>query len=196
MSKEEIIKIEKENTELNILQDTIITGWYFPKFPFVCNINISPNVKLFCKSLIEENNINGTINIYSSNNSELNLSLILKLYGNNELEIANYIEENQNVSQINIKVLQMDSKKSTIKTVGVIKKNTKDNDFTEKVKVLNIKEEKIKCMPELIVLSNEATANHSVTMKTFTDEELFYLESKGLNKLLAKKIIVEGFLNN
>lgn len=49
----------------------------------------------------------------------------------------------------------------------------------------------IKAKPELIVNNNKVVANHSVSIGFINKEQLFYLQSHGLDDFQAKKIILK-----
>ena len=195
MSKEEKIIIKEKIQNINVKENLNIIEWQFPNDPFVCNIYLDDNVVFETNCLINVEKVNGQINIYSNNKSIVNISLGIVFNEENNLEIKNSLIGNEAYSKIMIKAIQKDDEKSILKTVGIINEKTKDNEFLEQIKVLNFKKQQIICLPELLVYSNEAVANHNATIKNIDVEELFYLNSKGLSNDLAKKIIKEGFLN-
>jgi len=51
-------------------------------------------------------------------------------------------------------------------------------------------------IPRLEVLENEVKAGHGATVGKVNEDEIFYLETRGLPREDAKKLIVEGFLNS
>ena len=195
MSKEEKIIIKEKIQNINVKENLNIIEWQFPNDPFVCNIYLDDNVVFETNCLINVEKVNGQINIYSNNKSIVNISLGIIFTEENNLEIKNSLIGNEAYSKIMIKAIQKDDEKSILKTVGIINEKTKGNEFLEQIKVLNFKKQQIICLPELLVYSNEAVANHNATIKNIDVEELFYLNSKGLSNDLAKKIIKEGFLN-
>ena len=195
MSKEEKIIIKEKIQNINVKENLNIIEWQFPNDPFVCNIYLDDNVVFETNCLINVEKVNGQINIYSNNKSIVNISLGIIFNEENNLEIKNSLIGNEAYSKIMIKAIQKDDEKSILKTVGIINEKTKNNEFLEQIKVLNFKKQQIICLPELLVYSNEAVANHNATIKNIDVEELFYLNSKGLSNDLAKKIIKEGFLN-
>ena len=69
MSKKENIIIDKPLLVKHIKEDTIINDWQFPAFPFQCDLYLENNVKLEWKQILNLENINGKINIYSNNNN-------------------------------------------------------------------------------------------------------------------------------
>lgn len=48
--------------------------------------------------------------------------------------------------------------------------------------------------PNLEILHDEVKASHGATMGRLSDEELFYLQSRGLERPLARKLLIRGFL--
>ena len=50
-------------------------------------------------------------------------------------------------------------------------------------------------IPRLEVLENEVKAGHGATVGKISEEEIFYLETRGLSRDEAKKLIVRGFLD-
>ena len=52
----------------------------------------------------------------------------------------------------------------------------------------------ITCLPELIVLSDDVSASHNMTVGSISEEELFYLESRGISSDKAREMIRNSFL--
>jgi Fe-S cluster assembly scaffold protein SufB len=48
--------------------------------------------------------------------------------------------------------------------------------------------------PKLEIENNDVKASHAATVGKIDEDQLFYLESRGVNINEAKKLIVEGFL--
>jgi len=51
-------------------------------------------------------------------------------------------------------------------------------------------------IPRLEVLENEVKAGHGATVGKVNEDEIFYLETRGLSREEAKKLIVRGFLDS
>lgn len=49
-------------------------------------------------------------------------------------------------------------------------------------------------IPMLEVIANDVTCKHGAAISTFDDEQLFYLQSRGLTPIEAKKMLVQAFL--
>lgn len=57
-------------------------------------------------------------------------------------------------------------------------------------------EARAKPMPFLEILDNDVKVGHAATISRVNEEQMFYLESRGLSKRQAEKLIVDGFLKN
>ena len=196
MSKKEKIKILAQKSNIKIAENLDIYEWELPNEEFDCDIFLADNVILESHCLLNLNGINGKIHIHCQNNNVVNISLGLTTTKENNLQILNTLAGNSTFSKITFHIVPKDNYPSVLKTVGIIEEKTKDNEFLEQIKVLNINEQQIKCLPELYVYSNEAIANHNATIKTINEDELFYLNSKGLVKEQAMDLIKEGFLKS
>lgn len=51
-----------------------------------------------------------------------------------------------------------------------------------------------RAVPSLEILENDVKAGHATTVGRVNEMELFYLQSRGLNKNQAKQLIIEGYL--
>ncbi len=195
MSKKEIV-IKNDYEKIIIDCDTIITNWIFPTFPFTLDIYINDGITLNSKVILNLNQIDGNINIFSTNNTNCLIKMGLKLFSNNKLQLNHHLLGNENKSDIELRIIQENNYLSTITTLGKIFPNTYQNEIKTQLKVFQKDDYKIICEPKLIVLTDDVIANHNVTIKSFDNEELFYLESKGIENKKAKSLQMEGFLNH
>ena len=204
--------------KLLVVEDKKITsGEYNLELNKNVVINIEGNVILH-----DINNINKEFNIELEDNSNLDLYLIKKsgcdynisfsLLNNVKLNLNMLIlNNNKNKVTVNINMLGNSSKAildirgmnidndSNLDIIcnGYVKKDTKDKELIENLKGL-IKNENdtIKISPVMKIDTNEVSANHLVTIGSFNKEELFYLESLGLDKDNAQKMLTNSFLKH
>lgn len=192
MSKEKKLDIKAGKSSMFLEEDGMFSLG-LPSESFECDVFIleARNVRL--KQVIDVNNINGKIHFHSYAKSNLDIQLGILCSLDNVLEIRNTLDS-EAVSNINIHLLPKDRGNSVVKTTGIINKDTVNTYFKEEIKVLNDSEQKIVCIPDLIVNSDDSVAIHNVTIKNITEEEIFYLKSKGILEDNAKELIKEGFL--
>lgn len=213
-----LLQVVKIMNKLLVVEDKKITsGEYNLELNKNVVINIEGNVILH-----DINNINKEFNIELEDNSNLDLYLIKKsecdynisfsLLNNVKLNLNMLIlNNNKNKVTVNINMLGNSSKAildirgmnidndSNLDIIcnGYVKKDTKDNELIENLKGL-IKNENdtIKISPVMKIDTNEVSANHLVTIGSFNKEELFYLESLGLDKDNAQNMLTNSFLKH
>ncbi len=57
------------------------------------------------------------------------------------------------------------------------------------------KNTEVNTKPELEIYADDVKCSHGATTGELDEEKLFYLRTRGLNKEEAKKILIEGFIN-
>lgn len=194
MKQDEILEVKEKDSIIEIREDRNIYELHLPKKKFHSTWNIKENTTLKMECIIILKNTTGIITIKSSENTKCSIKLGIKAIGENNLTIENIIEGNSNESTIEVKIVGEENSETIITTTGYLKENTIGNVFNEKVKYLNEEQSIIHCIPNLFVNSNEAIANHSATIAKISKEDLFYLESKGMTEIEARKLIRACFL--
>lgn len=53
----------------------------------------------------------------------------------------------------------------------------------------------VKALPRLEIETDDVSCSHAATISQLDEESLFYLESRGIQKQEAKKLLVDGFTN-
>ncbi|HOX96493.1 MAG TPA: SufD family Fe-S cluster assembly protein [Candidatus Woesebacteria bacterium] len=77
-----------------------------------------------------------------------------------------------------------------------IEKKAEESESSLVMKVLLVdKESKAEVDPKMEILTNKVKASHSASVGKIDEEQLFFLESRGIEREYAKKMIINGFLN-
>ena len=63
-------------------------------------------------------------------------------------------------------------------------------------RIINLTNNKSEIMPNLYIDCNDVEASHSALIGKFSDEEMFYLQSRGIDYNSALKILIAGFLTS
>ncbi len=173
------------------------------------------NIKGKCR-LYDFNNINNiTINLLDNSSleyykirSELSDSKLLVnqsndtyldykevIINNNDFtyEINTILNGNNNVSKVTLRCLN-ESGSAKIFANGRVEENTSNNELLEDLRGLNLNDNTLVIKPDMQINSLDVIANHKVTISNVKDDELFYLESKGVNRKDAIKLLKEGFI--
>ena len=61
-------------------------------------------------------------------------------------------------------------------------------------RIINLTDNKCQINPNLLIDENDVVANHSANIGKFSDEEMFYLQSRGLNETQALNLLIKSFL--
>lgn len=182
---------QKEKEVLNIKGKSDVFIKNIPK-KFDLEINVLKNADVLVNLVLnlESTSFNLVINSYE--NSKINLNVALKYQKNCEINIYNNIWENNTNTSIKLRCVE-DEGNLKIKAIGDIKENLSNNNYLEDIRAIVSNQESITIMPDLKVAS-VSLANHNTTISNINEEELFYLESKGINRENAVNLIKEGFL--
>jgi len=63
-------------------------------------------------------------------------------------------------------------------------------------RIINLTNNKCEIMPNLYIDSSDVEASHSALIGKFSDEEMFYLQSRGIDYNTALKLLINGFLTS
>lgn len=157
------------------------------------NIHLEENSHLTIEFLIEVENSKNKIAIANEENSKLDLHYACTYKGENELIVNSVLTTSNNDNKILIRAVEEEGT-LLVKAVGCIEESTKNNIYLEDIKTITNNNNSIKIMPDLLVKTDFVTATHNATISPIDEQELFYLESKGLDKENATSLIKEGFL--
>ena len=193
LSNEEVILNYKQDViELNIDGKVVIND-FNNNDDVKIKINLEDNSELIYNRFnknISDNRFE--INVNNNNYLEFNQSIFEEEIGKYYLKCN--ILGNNNKAIVNVYTVSNDKGKIVIEATGDIKKQIKDNDMLENIRILNLNNEENVIIPNLLVSSEEVMVNHNATMSNINEDYLFYLMSKGLSKEKASKLIIDGFI--
>ena len=195
-TQKDLLNIPSGPSILNITDSMEIKKIIFPKEEFDATIILEEQSHLELHALETLENRNGKMKIESKTDSSLIFHLGLLTKGKNNLTIQNEVSGSHAKSEIKIRLVGEENSHTVVQTTGILKKDTVENQFLEDVKYLNEEQSYIECLPELFVDSNEVEASHNVSIGCIREEDLFYLESKGISEEKARQVIRECFLKS
>lgn len=161
----------------------------------VVTFHLKDQASLFLEDFWTKENNSVTMKINSENNTNLDWNLSIEALTDYQIQLENNMMGSYNQSKINVRVVTSASGQVSVRSIGLIKKDTTENKFQEELKGLMLQNQPITFYPDLIVDADTVTANHNATIRCISEEELFYLQSKGIHPKEAKKLIKDGFLN-
>lgn len=201
--KEGILSINNSLNDLDIKTNTLtlkISG-------NVCINDINNNTDLDLKIIMSDgshllyNRYNESINKFNldveiASNAYVEFNYSLKTLIASDISLNANIAGNNNISHINFHGIT--DQNGVIKNVATSKVDeaTKDNEVLENLRIVTLNDAENMIVPNLLVRSDSVNAIHNTTISTVDKDYLFYLNSKGINKKDATKLIVDGFLKS
>lgn len=157
-------------------------------FDYIVNENSSLTLNIFSVK-----NLDLKINVNLLENSKLNINVSFICYDNFNLNVNIFLKGNNILSNLSVRGINK-GEKVKILLNGEDMKDLNGNIINEYAKIINYSDNENILIPNLLVNSFGVTANHGVSIGTFNSDALFYLESKGINKNDALKLLEEGFI--
>ena len=188
------MEINVNKLELTIKGHVSLKEWIKESRNLDLIVNIEDNAVLEYNrfGIIKDNNTKIVIN--QNNNSRLNFKESFIVNSDTNLKIENNILGNNNISEVVVRLTSRNESKVVVDATLDVQKDTIDNELKEDLRGLETDNSKITIIPNMLVSSSEVIANHNVTIGNVSDEDLFYLTSKGLSKDEARKLLETGFL--
>ena len=97
-------------------------------------------------------------------------------------------------SNIKNNVVTTQKGRAVLQVSTFIPKGMKECIASQANRIINNNEMKNEIRPNLYIEEYDVTANHSALIGRFREEELFYLESRGIDEQQASRLLLEGFL--
>lgn len=153
----------------DISEDTII--YHF-------SINSSSNVEV---NLVKEN---VELYYYYSNIN----------YDDNEFKISINHKKSNTHSEVYNHGVNMNNNKLTYYVDGIVPKKSSKCICNQENQIINIKDGKSTIWPNLLIDNYDVISNHGAYIGKFSEEKIFYLMSRGINKSDAYKLLLNSFL--
>ncbi len=180
-----------KSVTINVLGNSKAIVKSIPKdFSLEINANKSSNIVIELNLTLDNNNLNIIIN--DLDNVHLDLNMAVKYKNNNIVNLISNIKGNNNSINIKVRCVE-DNGALNILAEGRVNKNTSNNYYNEDIKAIVENNNSIVIKPNLCV-SSFVSAFHNATISNINKDELFYLESLGMNKDTGINLIKEGFL--
>ncbi len=129
--------------------------------------------------------------------AEVEVSGVFEVEGDEECEVSVVLIHKSGRTRAETTLKGVARDKGKIKFVGriIIDEDCPEtNSFlTEKILLLS-DEARAEAVPDLEISSDDVKCSHAATISSLDEEQLFYLMSRGVGRLEAEKMIVEGFL--
>lgn len=181
------------------------------------NINIETNINANIYLLINSEDIklrynlttNSKLNVYGFTKHIDNNNIIINLNGINSN--INYVMKTISSTTTNYKYMVYHNDKNTVSNIINNGVNIKDGNLVIDIssyipkgitgcianqisRIINLTTNKCIIRPNLLIDEEDVEANHSALIGTFSDDEIFYLESRGISYDDTVDLLTKGFI--
>lgn len=136
-------------------------------------------------------NVSNSITVNHGEYSKFNLYHSFNIDGEYNFTYRANMNGNSNVN--NITITGVSSNMASLDIDGNVLNGTKENELNENIKILTVGG-KAYVSPMIKVNCYDVIANHNTAISNIREDELFYLNSKGINKENAIKLITDGYI--
>lgn len=156
--------------------------------------------KTFVIFLDSEQDCNGNVNVViNGENAKVQILGLILGSGNQTINLytlQDHLKANS-VSDLLIKsVLFGESKFYYSGMIKIEKDAQKSNAYQKNQNLLLSNKSWADSRPGLEILANDVRCTHGATVGKLDENQLYYLETRGLNKIEASRILIEGFLKD
>lgn len=98
------------------------------------------------------------------------------------------------ISNIKNNAVNLEDGKMNFQVSGYVENKIKGCVINQSNRIINLTNNKCEIRPNLYINEYDTIANHSALIGGFSQDELFYLQSRGIKEVDANKLLIHGFL--
>ncbi len=128
---------------------------------------------------------------------DLNIDLLSRthLQQDHQFNLSNIFQAQNGRGKILAKGIALDESKLTLNgTIQIDQQGSGTDTYLKQDSLLLSPLATIKATPGLKIDTNDVKAGHGASVINLNDESLFYLTSRGIDKVMAKKMMINGFV--
>jgi Fe-S cluster assembly protein SufB len=127
---------------------------------------------------------------------DLDEKFLVEAAGNDDLKVKFVVNHDRpnTSSHIGIGILAKGNAKVTVDATTIINQSAPDTKAWLEIRVVTLDQANVVASPNLEIHNDAVKVGHALSTKHITDDELFYLTSRGLTQPAAKQLIIEAAL--
>lgn len=152
---------------------------------------VEKNAKIECYDIGSEVSVNSELIGEGASFNHFGL-----LIGTGTWKIAVHHKAEQTMSDLNIRTILNKKEKADIDGLIKIDKSCKGANGNQRIDSLMLdKTAIVKALPRLEIATDDVSCSHAAAIHQLNEESLFYLQSRGIEKDNARKLLIDGFMN-
>lgn len=176
--KLDLVVIKKEKTK-------ILTKYKLNKNSILNITEICDSDIINERNIIDLNGINSKINFILKTVCKNNEKYDIVVNHNNKNTTSDIITNGVNISG-----------NLYFTVTSYVSNGNKSCVVNQQNRIINLTDKECLIRPNLLIDEVDVIANHSALIGSFKDEELFYMQRLGIDKTMANKLLIEGFIKN
>lgn len=176
--KLDLVVIKKEKTK-------ILTKYKLNENSILNITEISDSDIINERNIIDLNGINSKINFILKTVCKNNEKYDIVVNHNNKNTTSDIITNGVNISG-----------NLYFTVTAYVSNGNKNCVVNQQNRIINLTDKECLIRPNLLIDEVDVIANHSALIGSFKDEELFYMQRLGIDKTMANKLLIEGFIKN
>lgn len=161
------------------------------QYRYIVGTNSSLNITKFydCEEVKE-------LGVIELNGEHANVDYKLKTIATKEqkYDLVIYHNVKNTISNITNHGVNLEEGKITFNVTGLVYNGMTDCELNQNNKIVTFNDNKCTITPKLLIDENDVVANHSALIGKFDEDEIFYLQSRGIDKNSAITLLTKGFL--
>ena len=117
-------------------------------------------------------------------------------YEDNDFSIKIVHNKSNTHSEVFNHGVNVKKNKLNFDVTGVVLKNSSKCVCNQENQIINMSDGKSSICPNLLIDNYDVNSNHSAYIGKFRDEEIFYMESRGIPRDACNRLLLNGFLIN
>ncbi|MBR2833149.1 MAG: SufD family Fe-S cluster assembly protein [Bacilli bacterium] len=136
--------------------------------------------------------------LFNLNGENAKVEYLLKTIAKKEEKYSLMVYHNQKntVSNITNHGINILDGQITFDVSGFVPNGITGCTINQNNRIINLTDNKCEIKPNLFIDENDVIANHSAHIGKCSDEKMFYLRSRGINKKDAESLLIKGFLTS
>lgn len=149
-------------------------------------------IKFYDSKIVKE------LNIINLNGINSEIDYLFKTIATDKQDYNIYVYHNNKNTVSNIKnnSVNINEGTTTFNVTGVVYNGITNCTLNQTNKIINLNDKECKINPNLLIEENDVVANHSALIGKFSEEEIFYLMSRGISRKESINLLTKGFLIN
>lgn len=113
-----------------------------------------------------------------------------------DLDLSSVHEAPDTHGKVTVRGVLREGARARVRGMIKIKKGApRSRDFLEERTLLLGEDSRVEAVPELEIEEEDVTASHAASSGVVSEEDLFYLRSRGISREQALDLIIDGFLS-